>query len=249
MGLGDWILATAEARQHNEETGLKVVFVDYRDDRPFRSEVFDNNPRIEQHPQHGRQYVVLRTNGGGRRPYHTGYDGERFYWNMDFKATPGELFLSRDEKNRGEECVLIEPHVKSFTMSRNKAWHKWQELVDSLPLNWVQLGPPEANALRGVRRVITKKFRDTLGWIEKASLVVTADGALQHAAAALGTPAVVLWGHLVPPSVLGYDSHTNICHATEWCGLNAPCPKCREAMDAISVQEVKAAIESRLLAR
>jgi len=245
MGIGDWILATAEARYFNEQTKKKVVFAHSKTNVPQWSEAFNNNPRIVKHPERGKDYCIIR-NHGGKRPYHLGYDGERFTWNYKFKAEPGELYLTMEQKKVGQiGAVIIEPNTKDAALSRNKAWpfDRWQELVYSVDVPWVQLGNAQAKSLQGVRRVITKTFSDTLGWLYNCSLLVTTDGALHHAAAALGKPAVVLWGGLAPPQVLGYDIHTNICHATSWCGLNKPCPHCREEMEKITVEEVCEAIK------
>lgn len=246
MGIGDWIIATAEAREFNEETGRPVVFAHPKHNTPLWSEVFGNNPRILKRPQRGQDVVVVR-NHGGSRPYHLGYDGEkkRFTWNYKFRYRPGELYLSHSEKASGiDGAVIVEPHTKNFPLSRNKAWpwERWQELVKSLDLPWVQLGPADAKTLEGVRRVVTHAFRDCLGHINRAALIVTTDGALHHAAAALGKPAIVLWGGLAPPSLLGWEGHVNICHATDWCGSNYDCPHCRKAMESITVDEVRAAI-------
>lgn len=240
-------MASADARFYYKKHGLPVVFANPKSGKPQWSEVFKGNPKILKDPAPGQKCVVDRNHGAGHRPYHKGYDGEKlqFDWNYDFKAEPGELFLSKEERAVGiPGAVIIEPNTKNADLSRNKAWpwERWQALVDRTPLPWVQLGDRESPTLKGVTRVSTKHFRDALGWLEKASLLVTTDGALHHAAAALGRPAVVLWGGLVPPSMLGYDAHRNISHAKDWCGLNKPCDHCRNAMESISVDEVREAI-------
>ena len=237
-------MATAEAKYFHAESGLPVVFAHSKTNKPMWSEVFTNNKKILKHPANGQKCVVVR-NHGGTRPYHLGYDGERFHWNYKFKAEPGELFLSKQEQAKGiPGAVIIEPHTKDAAMSKNKAWpwERWQELVNSLPLPWVQLGPHSARSLDGVTRHVTKEFRDSLGYLAKCSLLVTTDGALHHAAAALGKPAIVLWGGLVPPQILGYDIHKNICHADSWCGMNSACDHCKAAMEKITVEEVRSAI-------
>lgn len=155
------------------------------------------------------------------------------------------MFLSREELEVGiPGAVIIEPNTKAADLSKNKAWpwERWQELVDSLNLPWVQLGDTESQTLKGVRRVHTKHFRDALGYLDKCTLLVTTDGALHHAAAALGKKAVVLWGGLAPPQILGYELHRNICHADWWCGYNKPCVHCRDTMAKITVDEVRKAI-------
>jgi len=238
-------MATAEAKAFNEKHNLPVVFANSKTGAPLWSEAFDNNPRILQNPKPGQKCVVIRGHGGGHRPYHNGYDGERFRWNYKFRATPGELWLSKEEKAIGiPGAVLIEPNTKNISMSRNKAWpfERWQAVVDALPLPWVQLGASDMPSLKGVKRINTQSYREALGYVEKCALLVTTDGALHHTAAALGKPAVVLWGGLAPPGILGYAAHKNICHADSWCGLSAPCNHCKDAMGKITVDEVVEAI-------
>jgi hypothetical protein len=57
---------------------------------------------------------------------------------------------------------------------------------------------------------------------------------------------VVLWGGLVSPTILGYEFHRNIWYGAEPCGSRYVCAHCREAMESITVEEVKVAIEERL---
>jgi len=49
---------------------------------------------------------------------------------------------------------------------------------------------------------------------------------------------VVLFGGFIPPSVTGYAAHANLTGGAEACGSLKPCPHCRKAMEAISVEEV-----------
>jgi ADP-heptose:LPS heptosyltransferase len=248
VGIGDWILATAEAKHYNEKHGLPVAFKSPKTGKFFWSEVFRNNPRILKNPYPGQKFVAIH-NASGSRPYIEAITPERIIFNLDFRAEPGELFLTAEEKQSWiPGAVIIEPHTKDKEFSRNKAWpwERWQDLVDSVDLPWVQVGDPEMRSLNGVRRVHTKSFRDALGYVNAASLVVTTDGALHHAAAALGKPAVVLWGGLAPHTVLGYDFHTNICHAEKACGSLFSCKHCQDAMASITVEEVREAIETSL---
>lgn len=250
MGIGDSVLSTAEAKYHNEKHGLPVVFADKKTKEIYWDEVFENNPRILREPKQGQKVIVVE-NIPLRRPYITVATPERYYYNLEFKAEPGELFLTDEEKASGIEGVLIEPNTKDFGLSLNKAWpwERWQELVKRIDLPWVQLGPEESRSLDGVKRVITKTFREALGYINKASLVVTTDGAMHHAAAALGKPAVVLWGGLAPHTVLGYDFHTNICKTDRVCGSFQACAHCSDAMSAITVEEVEKAVRERIQPR
>lgn len=234
-------MASAEARYQNEQTGLPVVFAN-KERRVYWSEVFENNPRILREPNGGQKVCVIE-NHPGNRPYVRGITEDRFVFNEKFKAEPGEIWLSPEEKERGiDGAVIIEPHVKDLPFSQNKKWpwERWVELT-KIDVPWVQLGNRET--LPNVRRVNTPRFRDALPYIAKASLVVTTDGALHHAAAALGVPAVVLWGAHVTPDILGYDTHTNIWHGAGPYGARGQCAESIAEMERITVDEVREAIE------
>jgi ADP-heptose:LPS heptosyltransferase len=250
MGLGDWVLASRDAKFYNEKHGLRCVFANEQRKISYNWDVFFNNPRVTDKPAEGEQ-VVRINNFAGNRPYITDITEERFYWNDQHRAEPGEFWLTEQEKKIGlEDVVIIEPYVKDHhVFSQNKAWplERWQALVDSMPdVRWVQLGMPDRKSLKGVRKINTRRFREALPYLNKARLVVTTDGGLHHSRAALGKDCVVLWGGLVSPTILGYEFHRNIWYGAEPCGSRYLCAHCKEAMESISVEEVKEAIETRL---
>ena len=249
MGVGDWVMASEDAKYYNEKHGLRVVFANEHQRISYNPDVFQNNPRVTDKPEPGEQVVRIE-NYAGHRPYIRDVTEERFFWNDNFRARPGEFWLTEQEKKIGiEDAVIIEPYVKDHhVFSQNKAWpiERWQALVDSLDVNWVQLGEPGRKALKGVRKINTRRFREAIPYLNKARLVVTTDGGLHHTRAALGRDAVVLWGGLVSPTILGYDLHRNIWYGAEPCGSRYLCAHCKEAMEAISVEEVRSAVEERL---
>lgn len=52
----------------------------------------------------------------------------------------------------------------------------------------------------------------------------------------------MIFGGFIPPSVIGYDFHTNLTgDSTEACGNLERCDHCARALKAISVEEVYAA--------
>lgn len=126
----------------------------------------------------------------------------------------------------------------------NKDWpfERYQAVADALIKQGRKvlqfdygLGP----MLNGVVRVPTRQFRDALAVLSYAGLYIGPEGGLHHGAAAVGIPAVVIFGGWVPPAVTGYASHINLTGgATEWCGNFAACAHCRQALDRISVDEV-----------
>lgn len=239
MGLGDWIMSTAEAKRVNESTGRKVVFTDGRK-AYFDDQVFKHNPRIAKEIGPKTEFIF---DYPGHRPYIKKITPERFEFDPDFRVSPGELFINRKEAG---DYIIVEPNVKkTYAMGWNKSWDwdRWQELV-KLDYKFVQLGARDSTQLTGVKRVYTESFRQALEWLSGAKLLVTTDGGLHHAAAALGVPAVVLWGGMASPVNLGYTTHKNIWHGDEPCGSHSTkCPHCRAAMKKIQVDEVKEAIK------
>jgi ADP-heptose:LPS heptosyltransferase len=101
--------------------------------------------------------------------------------------------------------------------------------------------------LDGVEQAQTDSFRQACALLSKASLFIGTDGGLHHAAAALGKPAVVIWGGYTHPRNLGYDFHVNLqANGVEPCGLTIPCQHCRTAMDRVTVKEVVQAVKGEL---
>lgn len=246
MGLGDWVMSTAQARRENNRTGLRCVFTDGVNEY-YEHDVFKNNPRIAQNLRDGERYVAI-ANFPGCRPYIKGYEHGRYIWDEHFRADPGELFLSSKERKYAlpEPYVLIEPCVKGEGQkNKDWGWENWLEVAKA-PFPFLQIGSREKRRLPGVRFMETS-FRQALGLLKGASLLVTTDGALHHAAAALGVPAVVIWGGFTSPENLGYASHRNLWAGVDPCGRwLEPCKHCRDALDAITPQNVIDAIGETL---
>ena len=69
-----------------------------------------------------------------------------------------------------------------------------------------------------------------------AAAAVLPEGGLHHAAAALGMPAVVIFGGMTSPANTGYDGHVNLfdpAGGESPCGQRVACAHCRAAMAAI----------------
>lgn len=244
MGLGDWIMATAQIRDMNERTGRRVVVVD-RLGRPRWSEAFEHNPRIARDFARDADRLL---NAGGARPYIRAKTPTHWYWKQ-WGIKPGELYLSDEERARAfahGERVLIEPNTK--VPDGNKAWPfaRWQELVGKVNLPWLQIGPAGARRLTGVPFVETATAREAFAILAWSRMFVGTEGALHHAAAALGVRAVVLWSEFISPVFTGYAEQRNIRKTAAVCGSRLPCQSCRESMAAITVDEVAAAVTEEL---
>lgn len=241
MGLGDWIMATAQARQMNEATGRPVLFTNPNGRISWSPEVFANNPRISRDGA-GADRIV---NCPGQRPYIADKSDIRWTWQR-WNIAPGELYFTDVERESASwvsGMTLIEPHTK--VPGGNKAWpfERWQAVVDALPdVEFVQVYRPGSPILKGVTGVQTT-FREAAAILSHCAAFVGTEGALHHAAAALSIPAVVLWSEFISPEYTGYPQQTNIRHAGEPCGARQPCPSCRASMEAITVSEVVKAIK------
>ncbi len=243
MGLGDWLMATADIAAAHEKHGVRCVIGD--GERDYWSEVFEGNPKVcrQKDLKPGERFAWV-PNIPGNRPYVEKVENGHFVYRRGYRARPGELYTKRLPKS---DVVVIEPHVKREYFGGNKAWPwaRWQEVVNAFPFRWVQLGPEGIQVLDGVQHIVTKTFTEALEQLSAARLLVTTDGALHHAAVILDVPAVVLWGGLASPENLGYDRHINLWHGAEPCGTyGKDCPHCWEAMNSITVSEVTGAIES-----
>lgn len=244
MGLGDWIMATAQVRQMNERTGRPVVVVD-RMGRPRWSEVFDHNPRVARAFSRESDRLL---NAGGARPYIRAKTNTHWFW-QKWDIAPGELYLTDEEISRAFDYgngVLVEPNTKN--PDGNKAWPfaRWQELVASVDVPWIQVGPAGARRLSGVRFVETATAREAFAVLSWSRLFVGTEGGLHHAAAALGVRAVVLWSEFISPVFTGYPTQRNIRKTTAVCGSRMPCESCKASMAAITVNEVAAAVTEEL---
>ena len=236
MGLGDWIMCTAQVRELNERTRVPVMVVD-QSGRPQWNEVFENNPRITRDPatRHIRLY-----NSSGNRPYIRDKLKNKWVW-QQWLRQPGELYLIDSEEAFGTQAcgkIYIEPHTK--VKGSNKAWpfSKWQQVVDSKVAEFVQCGPPGTLRLRGATFVETKSFRQALGVLHNSAGFVGTEGGLHHAAAAMGLKAVVLWSEYIGPEITGYDGQVNIRQSSRTCGARLQCYGCVKSMLAIKPEEV-----------
>lgn len=251
MGLGDNLLASGIARGASER-GRRIAFGDGKRiiwDQHSRT-VFANNPDIAAPGSEGAHDIDWVPFYKGHRLYNTQGDG-RWIWNYDFRAKPGRLVFTRAEEAAGRRLgrgwVLIEPNVvQSKVVAPNKTWERarYQAVADALRVaghRVVQFRHSTAPRLVGVDTVVTLTFREAVALMANAALYIGPEGGSHHAAAAVGIPAVVLFGGFIPPSVTGYETHTNLTGGAEACGTLRPCDHCRKAMAAISVDEVLAA--------
>lgn len=257
MGYGDALMASAEARQMLDRVpGVPVAIGD--GNRLIGSPVFDNNPRLASAQQlaDGTPVQWLH-NYGHHRPYHQPTDHSHKKdksqpwlftgWRVR-DVGPGELYFTAAELDQERESlrmippgpfIVIEPTVKRAA-SPNKQWgfENYAAVAKTLAANGVrlvQLGPSDVAFVPGVDRLITGTFRQACAILARAALYVGNEGGLHHAAAALGVPAVVIFGGFTSPWNTGYHGHVNFYadHPMSPCGERLPCDHCRICMDSI----------------
>lgn len=258
MGSGDQLMGSGMAKGAKAR-GERVAFgngVSILWDQ-HSAEVFRGNPNIappghEHHPD-----IIWIPYYKGHRLYNS-HDkaGDRWIWNLDFHAVPGEIFLDKAERTAGSRYgsgfVLIENQtVKWKSVAPNKDWGRenYQSVADMLRgagHRVVQFVYDDSKPLAGVEQLRTTSFRDALAVMANAALYIGPEGGSHHGAAAVGIPAVVLFGGFIPPSVTGYATHANMTGGVEACGSLHACPHCKAAMAAISVDDVFEEARERL---
>ncbi len=253
LGIGDDILATGMARGAAAR-GKRIAFGNGTVQKwgPFSEMIFRNNPNICPRGQERDPRTEWINYSKGSRIYNR-QGANRWVFNYEFRAKPGELFFDATEDiyERDDNLIIIEPNVPNKPCAPNKTWpvERWAALGGALRMRgWkvrqVDYGFPNKVA----EPIKTHSFRQAAALLKSARLAVLPEGGLHHAAAAVGIPAVVLFGGFVPPAVLGYEGHANLTGGATACGTFNRCPHCAEAMGKIQVDHVLDAIEG-LLAR
>jgi ADP-heptose:LPS heptosyltransferase len=262
MGMGDEIMAAGEAERIFRSDPSKPVAICDLTGQVRWHELWEGNPAIAT-PAYvkSKQPVHRITNGVGCRPYirypFTAVRGMRF---TDWQARDhvGTLYLTNDELTLGKRIrdevgpfVLIEPDVKPSS-TPNKQWgaERFAAVVEALPeMTFIRAHGDECRPFLGVKNVRTRSFRQACGILAAADGFFGTEGGFHHAAAALGQPAVVIFGGFISPKSTGYDTHVNIADKGPGspCGRWQPCGHCAEAMDRIEVGRVIEAVSSVFL--
>jgi ADP-heptose:LPS heptosyltransferase len=247
MGWGDEIMAAGQARLARE-----------RDAEHRRVRIVDGLRRTRTHPIWGGNDDIPRLgekgdfltvlNAPGARPYIAEKHADRWVWKDWADGAPplGKIVLSQDERNWARTAgarVILEPTVKAkASPNKNWGWTRWNRLAWILQerhgVRVTQLGGLDTPFLEGAELVRTDSFRQACAVLATARACVLPEGGLHHAAAALGVPAVVIFGGFIAPRHTGYAAHVNLFTGGEACGMRLPCDHCREAMAKISPEAV-----------
>ena len=167
----------------------------------------------------------------------------------DYRATPAPVVLTARERSIAaawsrRRFVVIEPSTKSKA-SPSKRWpfERYAAVARALSkeIEVYQIGAKDSPGLEHIPRMDTACFRDVLPYLQAARLYIGPEGGLHHAAAAVGTKAVVIFGGYSPPRVTGYDCHANLTGGAVACGTQyQACSHCVAAMNNIRVDDVLA---------
>lgn len=244
-------MVTGQARVMQQKDPRRVVVID-RNGRPRTHTIWMNNPRIWNgeggEPKPGFQQLE---NGPGMRPYIDDKTETKWTW-KNFDPPVGEIYLSRFERQVAELFgpigVVLEPNIKPKA-SPNKDWgrNRWARLAELLyrdGIEYVQLGPPTTETLKGARLIRTDSFRAACAVLARAKAAVLPEGGLHHAAAALNVKSVVIFGGFISPRQTGYRTQTNLFTGGEPCGMRAAmCDHCVRAMNQITPELVFAELK------
>lgn len=250
MGLGDNLMATGFAKGAAER-GKRIAFGNGETiiwDQ-YSEQIFRDNPNIAIPGSEGASDLEWVPFYKGNRLYNRhDYSANKWIWNYDFKAIPGEMFFTDKElkfaKKFGKDFILIEPSVPDYKgCAPNKTWpaNRYINVVQMLKARGhsVKQFSHNGRPLPGVEYIQAPSFRYALAIMAQAALYIGPEGGLHHGAAAVGIPAVVIFGGFIPPQVTGYDFHTNLTgNSEEACGSLTPCQHCRSAMEKIGSKDV-----------
>ena len=178
---------------------------------------------------------------------------------MEYTLTPDEILTGEDLREAGPYVTF---HVKTG-WSQYKDWYidRWEKVADAvrkMGYTTIQIGHVSDYVLPGAvdfRTSGESGLRKMMAMIRCAASHVGVDSLPNHASAAFGVPAVILFGSTSPHG-FGYEQNVNIWKGFDCSpcyrqyalsmGAEGPCPNGRRCMDAITADEVVAAVEGQL---
>lgn len=139
--------------------------------------------------------------------------------------------------------------------AETKEWpqERWHDLARRLGSDFelVQVGTSADPPLPGARDLRARTtLREVAELMMGAAAFVGLESGLMHVAAAVRTPAVIIYGGRTRPAETGYPFHRNLTRspACAGCGLNTGCPHAVMCMD-IPVEEVEQAVRETSVRR
>mgnify|MGYP001609420082 CR=1 FL=1 len=253
MGIGDEVMCAGEAARLAAGTSRRYMMLD-KNRNPKWHFVWDGNPNVAR-PGHQHDGVVAY-GSNGRRVYIEDETTDRRKF-REYHPYPATLVLPPNvakltEQARGK--IIFNPSIKDRA-SPGKRWplQSWKSLTMlGREFEWLEIGDSSAGRFCNSAFLQTGHFWSACALLRGARAVVTHEGALHHAAAALGTPCVVIRGGFISPRVTGYAGQVDLYVEDErWplgCGMRIYCQHCVDAMKSITPAAVLAALKD-LLAR
>ena len=258
MGFGDALMAAGQAAEFyatDPERG-PIVMLDGNGNQRWNP-VWLHNPVIWVPGSNGLAHRHL-VSGRGHLPYlHYPYTTDTGWRFTDWRVRDHRpaLYLTQDERDIGAMLrqsigpyVILEPTAERKHGNRRPAREFWDRLRLSLKgalgrVPIVQLAHHQSTPLHGTIPVSHGTFRDACCYLSQAALLITTEGGLAHAAAALGIPAVVLWGGNISCDNLGYPEHVNFVDPSPAtpCGRLVSCDHCAQAWARLDPAVVAAA--------
>jgi len=251
VGWGDELMVAGEARRIHEARGGKVSILSRPGGIPLVSTLWR---RVSYIAQPGELATSTLIDSPGCRPYRASSDALGSTW-REYSPMPAEIVFTEAELQFAEQFgsgfIVVEPHIKeerNGASNKNWGWQRFADLVALRPdLRWLQLSVPGRPSLPGSTHVHCP-FREACAVLSRAAAYVGPEGGLHHACAAVGTPAVVIFGGYISPKVTGYPGHANLFSGNGLgCGRNTKC-EC-SCMERILPKTVAEALTEVLVRR
>ena len=244
MGYGDDLLVTTFAAfEKKKHPDRQVIIGNLKKKHASHSIIYDHNPNISDCRNLDKNKKIhLIDYHQENRPYidYKNSTNKKYIWNHNYKATPGELFFSKDEeilakntiknainfwkvKNKKKnpkaiiflETTSTKVEHKNFSMKHlNKGWARenWFKLVNKLKHDYLFINSVHEYSINidDVFSPENMNFRLACSIMNKCDMYVGPEGGFSHVAGALRKKAVVYYGGWIPPDIIGYDFHENL---------------------------------------
>ena len=222
-----------ELTSQGKEADLKVFFAYPNKDCPIGDEGYPNKPLL--------RHLIRIFNECAGLPNNS----------MEMECTLGSVDLDFGEDLQVKYGDYVSLHIQAG-WSPYKEWYddRWEQIVNSLTgmgINTLQIGAKTDRLLKSTIDMRGLPIKRSISVIMHAELHLGVDSFSNHAANAVGTPAVILYGSTSPIGS-GYNSSTNI---SRWCECSpcyreyewaqdpkGPCPYDKKCMSEISVEVV-----------
>lgn len=245
-GIGDELMVAGLCRVA-QQTDPRKVRIKYEKGRPRWCDLWTHNPRIAEIDEEG-DFQILEPRSNYLRPYCSRKTQTQWDWKA-YRPPVGEIYFKPWETAFGRingGHIVLEPFLKGGA-SPNKqwGWERWDALarmISNRGHTLVTIGGNEHKRLACSSHIPTS-IRQAAAVIASARAVVVPEGALHHIAAAVGTPAVVIYGGYISPASTGYDGQQSLFTGGGLgCGMRVACEHCRDSMAAITPEMVTEAL-------